>query len=178
MVSLDKYPCFCKDSSGLKSFEAKSDGVQYTRCANGKCGIFTRSENVPAYMEVFHDGVLPYYKKNRIPTCKHDEPATFRISQSQTNKNRGFFSCSRKRKDGCNFFQWSDSPPSKTNKTLWFTYDEKFAMQMAADQPAASYKQVTMVDKACSPIKKRPLTLNGYTIPKKKVKSSSTVTKE
>ena len=87
MVSLDKYPCFCKDSSGLKSFEAKSDGVQYTRCANGKCGIFTRSENVPAYMEVFHDGVLPYYKKTgsqRVSTMSRRHSVSANLRQTRT----------------------------------------------------------------------------------------------
>ena len=48
----------------------------------------------------------------RIATYKHDEPATFRISQSEANKNRGSFSCNRKKKDGCNVFQWGNSPPT------------------------------------------------------------------
>ena len=100
---------------------------------------------------MFHEGVVPYYKGTRAPVCEHGEPATLRISNSEQNRNRGFFACNRKKEEGCKTFQWADEHPTYKTLKAWKEYDTLFRTHQQAQ---ALPKKVEMADKACSPIKK------------------------
>ena len=49
-----------------------------------------------------------------IPSCKCNEPAAERtVSKDGDNKGRKFFTCSKGRDNGCDFFDWNDAGGGK-----------------------------------------------------------------
>ena len=68
-------------------------------------------------MDVFNEQVIDEFKNERAPQCQCRYPATLRVSRSENNPNRGYFSCGQRQR--CKYFQWADSPPSFMTIDIW-----------------------------------------------------------
>ena len=100
----------------LKDLEVirPASGIPYIRCVDWKlCPFFCREEDVHAYQQCIRDRVIPGYiafEGGQLPYCRHMDVTTLRVSRSQNNPFRPYFTC-RRRNEMCRFFQWADEQP-------------------------------------------------------------------
>ena len=92
-------------------------GISYIRCLNWKeFPFFCPEDSVHGYQKCIRDRVIPDYKvceDGEQLFCKHMETPTLRVSRSQQNPFRPFFTC--RQKEMCKFFQWADEMPVDTD---------------------------------------------------------------
>ena len=100
----------------LKDLEVikPASGLPYIRCVDWKlCPFFCREDDVYGYQQCIQERVIPDYKTfegGQLPYCRHMDVATLRVSRSQSNPFRPYFTCRRKN-EMCRFFQWADEQP-------------------------------------------------------------------
>ena len=99
----------------LKDLEVikPASGIPYIRCVDWKlCPFFCREDSIHSYQQCITDRVIPDYKVHeggQLPYCRHMDVATLKVSRSQKNPSRPYFTC--RRKEMCRFFQWADELP-------------------------------------------------------------------
>ena len=104
----------------LKDLEVirPASGIPYIRCVDWKfCPFFCREDSIHSYQECLFNRVIPQYKVHeggQLPYCRHMDAATLRVSRSQKNPFRPYFTC--RRKEMCRFFQWADELPVDVSK--------------------------------------------------------------
>ena len=90
-----------------------ASGIPYIRSVNWKeCPFFCPEESINGYQLCVRDQVIPDYiacEGGKQLNCKHKEVPTLRISRSQKNPFRPYFTC--RRKEMCRYFQWADEMP-------------------------------------------------------------------
>ena len=95
-----------------------ASGISYIRCVDWKfCPFFCREDSIHSYQECLFNRVIPQYKVHeggQLPYCRHTDAATLRVSRSQKNPFRPYFTC--RRKEMCRFFQWADELPVDVSK--------------------------------------------------------------
>ena len=93
-------------------FEARTDGESYIKCQVSECPIFSHQHSVQYYMinvyEKLHES---YLNRSKSLICKCEETVSLRVSKTEANPGRPYFSCG-----DCRFFQWADVELSKRNK--------------------------------------------------------------
>ena len=99
----------------LVCFQARQTGVEYVKCGNKQCGLFCHQDQLTTYLTIIDQTLHPDYRKRTL-VCDCDEPVLLRISQSQTNPNRPYFTCQETPQDRCTFFQWADKPLKPKNQ--------------------------------------------------------------
>ena len=121
MVSLESYTCLCSESEGLALMSTRS-GKQYIKCKNSGCGYFTNTEQFGQYNDILAEQVNIEYKQIRQPLCSHLQPATLRVSKSEKNPGKGFFSCGQI--ESCGYFQWAEARPTRKTIQNWDLKDK------------------------------------------------------
>ena len=99
----------------LVCFQARQTGAQYIKCGNKQCGLFCHQDQLTTYLNIIDQTLHPDYRKRTL-VCDCDEPVLLRISQSQANPNRPYFTCQETPQDRCPFFQWADKPLKPKNQ--------------------------------------------------------------
>ena len=100
----------------LKDLEVikPASGIPYIRCVDWKlCPFFCQKDDIHAYQQCIRDRVIPEYisfEGGQLPYCRHMDVATLRVSRSEKNPFRPYFTCKR-RNEMCRFFQWADEQP-------------------------------------------------------------------
>ena len=100
----------------LKDLEVikPASGIPYIRCVDWKlCPFFCQKDDIHAYQQCIRDRVIPKYisfEGGQLPYCRHMDVATLRVSRSEKNPFRPYFTC-RRRNEMCRFFQWADEQP-------------------------------------------------------------------
>ena len=102
----------------LAIFQAESNGETYMKCQDKKCSLFSNMNNLQDYLRTIHENVHESYFKEGDLICKCEEPVSLKISRSESNPNRPFFSCKEPKEDSCGFFQWANKPLLKKNKNV------------------------------------------------------------
>lgn len=104
-------------NENLAAFQAESNGETYVKCSRTPCRLFTHSKDVVSYMNVIHSKVHEIYKKMQgAVKCECNSQASLKVSRSQKNPERPFFTC--RENGGCRFFQWADVPFKFKNQEL------------------------------------------------------------
>ena len=132
--TLVQYRCdviwFAPRVSILTSFIAKSydwsefDGVLFSMFRLQFC----REDSIHSYQECLFNRVIPEYKVyegGQLTYCRHMDVATLKVSRSQKNPFRPYFTC--RRKEMCRFFQWADKLPVdflQTQSPVYFPKDD------------------------------------------------------
>ena len=87
-----------------------ASGIPYIRCVDWKlCPFFYREDSIHSYQQCLCNRVIPEYKVHeggQLPYCRHMDVATLKVSRSQKNPFRLYFTC--RRKEMCRFFQSAD----------------------------------------------------------------------
>ncbi|KAJ7384875.1 hypothetical protein OS493_019555 [Desmophyllum pertusum] len=120
----------------LKDLEVinPASGIPYIRCVDWKlCPFFCREDSIHGYQQCLRDRVIPDYKVHeggQLPYCIHMDVATLKVSRSQKNPFRPYFTC--RRKEMCRFFRWADELPVDVFQTQSPTYcpEEKVSLQV------------------------------------------------
>ena len=105
----------------LKDLEVirPASGIPYIRCVDWKlCPFFCREDSIHSYQECLFNRVIPEYKVQeggQLPYCRHMDVATLKVSRSQKNPFRPYFTC--RRKEMCRFFQWANELPVDVSDT-------------------------------------------------------------
>ena len=100
----------------LKDLEVikRASGIPYIRCVDWKlCPFCCHKDDIHAYQQCIRERVIPEYisfEGGQLPYCRHMDVATLRISRSEKNPFRPYFTC-RRRNEMCRFFQWADEQP-------------------------------------------------------------------
>ena len=92
-------------------------GLSNFRCLNWKeCPFFCPEDNVHGYRKRIRDCMIPdnnLCEDGEQLFCELMETPTLRVSRSQQNPFRPYFTC--RQKDMCKFFQWADEMPADTD---------------------------------------------------------------
>ena len=99
----------------LVCFQARQTGAHYVKCGNKQCGLFCDQDQLTTYLTIIDQTLHADYRKRTL-VCDCDEPVLLRISQSQANPNRPYFTCQETPQDRCTFFQWADKPLKPKNR--------------------------------------------------------------
>jgi len=78
-----------------------------------------REDNIHEYQQCLRDYVIPDYKVHEGGQplyCRHMDVTTLKVSRSQKNPFRPYFTC--RRKEMCRFFHWADEMPVGVSKRL------------------------------------------------------------
>ena len=57
-----------------------------------KCGLFCHQDQIATYLKIINEKLHPDYLKRTL-VCDCEEPVVLRISRSQANPNRPYFTC-------------------------------------------------------------------------------------
>lgn len=108
----------------LTVFESEKNKENYVKCAQSPCGIFTHINDIIPYMTNVYEKLDPIYitLKGNVK-CQCNTQASLRVSQSQQNFNRPFYSCRDTK--GCRFFQWADVPMTRRSEELQTRFQTK-----------------------------------------------------
>ena len=99
----------------LTCFQAQTTGDTYIKCQEKKCGLFCHQDQIATYLKIINEKLHPDYLKRTL-VCDCEEPVLLRISRSQANPNRPYFTCKETPEDRCPFFQWADKPLKPKNR--------------------------------------------------------------
>ena len=96
-------------------------GIPYIQCVDWKlCPFFCREDSIHSYQECLFNRVISENKVHeggQLSYCRHMDVATLKVSRSQKNPFRPYFTC--RRKEMCTFFQWADElPVNQATKTI------------------------------------------------------------
>ena len=87
--------------------------MSYIQCVDWKlCPFFCREDSIHSYQQCLRDRVIPDFKvheEGQLPYCRHMDVATLKVSRSQKNPFRPYFTC--RRNEMRRFFQWADELP-------------------------------------------------------------------
>ncbi|KAL9966535.1 hypothetical protein ACROYT_G024623 [Oculina patagonica] len=136
----------------LKNLEVinPTTGIRYIRCEDWKqCPFFCREDSVHEYQQCLRDYVIPNYKVcegGQSLYCRHMDVATLKVSRSQKNPLRPYFTC-RRSKEMCRYFQWGDEMPfideSQRLSPLYLPEEKKPIISVSIFNPDS----ITSVDK-------------------------------
>ena len=120
MASGEKWAsCSLSKKGRREQFVALSHGGQYVRCTNRLCGYFCSVGDLPTYDNAVQLDVSTTFTGKDSPLCQHRRPCAFRVSRSEKNSGRPYFTC--KERLPCPFFLLgrfgTESP--LCSSTLW-----------------------------------------------------------
>ena len=117
----------------LKDLEVirPTSGIPYIRCVDWKlCPFFCHKNSIHSYQECLFNLVIPESKVHeggQLPYCRHMDVATLKVSRSQKNPFRPYFTC--RRKEMCRFFKWADELPVDEGLSQMYCRKENFSPQ-------------------------------------------------
>ena len=117
----------------LKDLEVirPASGIPYIRCVDWKlCPFFCREDSTHSYQECLFNRVIPEYKVHeggQLPYYRHMDVATSKVSRSQKNPFRPYFTC--RRKEMCRFFKWADELPVDEGSSQMYCRKENLSPQ-------------------------------------------------
>ena len=115
----------------LKARPTKKSGRVFFTCPEKTCPVFCFENKLRDYCTSLTSKLLPLYKCF-TPLCQCDRPTTLKVSGSEKNPQRPYFSC--KSDEQCKFFQWGDEELSDKNFQLAMELEQKKQMQKAAKE--------------------------------------------
>lgn len=89
-----------------EQFAASSNGPEYVRCSNRSCGYFCSLADLSSYERAVQLEVSTRFTGKDAPLCQHKKPCALRLSHSEKNPGRPYFTC--KERCPCTFFCWAD----------------------------------------------------------------------
>lgn len=83
------------DSSALEWFTSRKR-EQFIKCKKSGSCFFTKARNINDCLTIIDKKLLAEYKILQIVHCDHLMPVTPRVSRSEKNPGRPYFSCGKK----------------------------------------------------------------------------------
>ena len=109
-----------------KEIDTKRGPSRFHHCPHEECPVscFGDEQDVSWYLYVVDRSLHFKYRDPHCPLiCFCNELLLLRVSGSEKNKDRLYFTCRRREEDGgCKTFQWGDVAPRKKLDTHWLNY--------------------------------------------------------
>ena len=115
----------------LKRLTTKKTGKSYFKCTVKNCPVFCFEDKLGNYCNAIATNLMAAYK-SYTPMCGCDRPSNLRVSNSQDNPQRPYFTCGQK--VTCEFFQWGDEELTDKNFELITELEEKRQMKRIAKE--------------------------------------------